>query len=144
MELEHGFQDIITACKSDPPSLMALIAKVCTYMRFYVLLSLNSTKISEAANSARADDTGKLKFSILNYIYEDLKVGSKFKNHHGFETLLPNDPKDDRGFRHLDTADLLCPLRLNEEFEADQQYDLEVLYLFYLLILLFKRIYGSD
>lgn len=52
MELERGFQDIITACKSDPPSLVALIAKVCTYMRFYVLLSLNSTKVSEAANSA--------------------------------------------------------------------------------------------
>ncbi len=82
-----------------------------------------SIKISEVANSARADNTGKLKFLILNYIYDDLKEGLKFKNHHGFETLLPNNPKDNQGFQHSNMADLFCPLRLKEEFEADQQYD---------------------
>jgi hypothetical protein len=36
MGLDRGFQDIITACKSDPPSLVALIAKVRAYMCLYL------------------------------------------------------------------------------------------------------------
>ncbi len=76
-------------------------------------------KFSDAANEARADDTGKLKFALLNYMYEDPKTGSSFKDLEGYEILLPNDSKDSRGFRHIDTASFLCPLRLKKEFEKD-------------------------
>jgi hypothetical protein len=76
-------------------------------------------KFSDAANEARADDTSKLKFAILNYMFEDPKAGSKFKDHEGYEILIPIDIKDSRGFRHIDTASFLCPLRLKEEFEKD-------------------------
>jgi hypothetical protein len=76
-------------------------------------------KITKARNQARSDDTNKIKFSILNLFYEDPKIGSKFKDRDGFQALLPHDPKDSRGFKHLDTADLLCPLRLQDDFQAD-------------------------
>jgi len=52
-------------------------------------------------------------------MYEDPKAGSSFKDLEGYEILLPNDLKDSRGFRHIDTANFLCPLRLKEEFEKD-------------------------
>lgn len=76
-------------------------------------------KFSDAANEARADDTGKLKFAIFNYIFKDPKAGSKFRDLEGYEILLPTDSKDNRGFRHVDTASFLCSLRLKEEFEKD-------------------------
>ena len=36
--------------------------------------------------------------------------------------LLPSVSKNFRGFRHADTASLLCPLRLLDQFEADPVY----------------------
>jgi len=52
-------------------------------------------------------------------MFEDPKGGSKFKDLEGYEVLLPVDTKDSRGFRHIDTASLLCPLHLKEEFDHD-------------------------
>ena len=76
-------------------------------------------KITKARNQARSDDTNKMKFYILHLFYEDPKIGSKFKDHDGFQALLPHDPKDSCGFKHLDTADLLCLLHLQDNFQAD-------------------------
>jgi hypothetical protein len=78
-------------------------------------------KITKARNQARSDDTNKIKFSILNLFYEDPKIGSEFKDREGFQALLPHDPKDCRGFKHLDTAHLLCPLQLQDDFRADPE-----------------------
>lgn len=95
-------------------------------MRIYFInyVYLLVVEISDAADSARSDDTGKLKFAILNYIHEDVKKGSKFDDntHFIYEPLFPHDHKDYRGFRHVDTANLLCPIRLKEEFDTDPRY----------------------
>jgi len=76
-------------------------------------------QISEAASASRSDDTAKLKSAILTYMHEDPKHGSRFKDDYDFELLVPGDSKDKRGFRHLDTAVHLCPLRLIDKFEKD-------------------------
>lgn len=78
-------------------------------------------KITKARNQARSDDTNKIKFCILNYMYEDPRIGSNFKDREGFQALLSHDSKDRRGFNHVDTADLLCPLHLKDEFAADPE-----------------------
>ena len=72
-----------------------------------------------AAAASRSDDTTKLKSAILTYIHEDPKRGSKFSDTDNFELLVTSDSKDLRGFRHLDTAVHLCPLRLMDDFEND-------------------------
>ena len=78
--------------------------------------------MSEAAGNARSDDTNKLKTSILEYLYENPIRGSRFPPELENPRLLNSDPKDLRGFRNLDTADLLCPLRLRDVFLEDPMY----------------------
>ena len=76
-------------------------------------------KISQSASGLRSDDTAKLKTAILTYIHEDPKHGSKFASDYEVEMLITSDSKVFHGFQHLDTGDLLCPLRLKAEFERD-------------------------
>ncbi len=78
-------------------------------------------KITKARNQARSDDTNKIKFSILHLFYEDPKIGSKFKDRNEFQALLAHDSKDSRGFKHIDTVDLLCPLCLQREFKENPE-----------------------
>ena len=62
----------------------------------------------------------RLKTLIPNYIREDPTQESRFRNRiEDYMTLLPTASKNFRGFQHVDTASLLCPLRLKVEFEAD-------------------------
>ena len=76
-------------------------------------------KVSQAACGLRSDDTTKLKSSILTYIHEDPKQGSIFAFDYDVQILIASDSKDLRGFRHIDTAVHLCPLRLKANFEQD-------------------------
>jgi hypothetical protein len=117
MKLGRGFFALVNGCKSKPDRLLTVINEVSTYYIYWHVFII--FKFSDAANEARADDTGKLKFAILNYMFEDPKSGSKFKDLEGYEILLPIETKDSRGFHHIDTASFLCPLRLKEEFEKD-------------------------
>ena len=71
------------------------------------------------AAHSRSDDTGKLKFDILKYIYEDPKKGSRFPVELQDAHVVASDSKMLRGFRHIDFADHLCPLRLKAQFERD-------------------------
>ena len=70
------------------------------------------------------DDTNKLKFLFSNISTKILKTGSRFpttlKNHRLLKFKL--DPKDLRGFCNIDTGDLLCPLRLRDQFNEDPMY----------------------
>jgi len=53
-------------------------------------------------------------------MYEDQHAGSIFfQDGEKPPAIIPNGRKDVRGFNHIDTAYLLCPLRLQEEFNAD-------------------------
>ena len=69
-----------------------------------------------------ADDTSKLKSSILEYLYEEPKRGTRFPAQLQDERLLSSDAKVLRGFQNIDTTDLLCPLKFRENFEEDLMY----------------------
>jgi hypothetical protein len=60
-----------------------------------------------------------LKSAILAYIHEDPKSGSEYAADYDVELLLPSDIKDMRGFKHVDTAAHLCPLRFKAKFDED-------------------------
>jgi hypothetical protein len=60
-----------------------------------------------------------LKTAILSFIHEDPKRGSKFAADYEIEILVASDAKDMRGFKHVDIAALLCPLRLKGDFDED-------------------------
>lgn len=60
-----------------------------------------------------------MKGAIVELLYEDPKVGSRFQADYEIERLLGSNRKGARGFYHLDTADLLCPLSMKNEFEDD-------------------------
>jgi hypothetical protein len=77
------------------------------------------SKISSSASGLRSDDTTKLKSAIIGFIHEDPKKGSVYAADYEMEILVASDIKDMRGFRHVDTASHLCPLRLKAEFEKD-------------------------
>ncbi|KAF8910911.1 hypothetical protein CPB84DRAFT_1958086 [Gymnopilus junonius] len=102
MKLERGFSLIVDVCSTDAGSFLGLIHL-----------------ITEASGQSRGDDTSKLKTAILEYLYENPREGSKFKFDYEIEQLLSADHKNIRGFNHLDTADLLCPLSMRDEFERD-------------------------
>ena len=87
----------------------------------YALFSRSAIflQITEAASASRADNTAKLKSAILTYMHEDPTCGSPFSKDYEFGLLVPGDPKDKRGFLHLDTASHLCLLRLKEDFEGN-------------------------
>ena len=76
-------------------------------------------QVSEYAKRGRSDDTSKLKGAIVELIYEDPRAGSRFKDDYDIQCLLAGDDKDTRGFYHLDTADLLVPLSMREDFNDD-------------------------
>jgi hypothetical protein len=120
MRLERGFGLIISACKDDTRIFLALINKasahICTIFIFY-----DTLKLSEAASASQSDDTTKLKSAILTYIHEDPAYGSRFRDDYEFGLLVPGDPKDKRGFKHLDTAVHICPVRLKDDFEKDPE-----------------------
>ena len=63
-----------------------------------------------------------LKSAILEYIYENPKKGSRFDADIQNECLFLSDSKEQWGFRNVDIADHLCPLRLKAEFENDPTY----------------------
>ena len=63
-----------------------------------------------------------MKFSILEYLFENPKRGSRFPPALKNDRLLNSDSKNLRGFHNLDTADLLCPLRLHDQFNEDPMY----------------------
>ena len=46
------------------------------------------------------------------------------------ECLINSDSKIQRGFHNLDTADLLCPLRLRDQFNEDPMYASDMLCLY--------------
>lgn len=60
-----------------------------------------------------------MKSAILAYIHEDPKSGSEYAADYDVELLLPSDIKDMRGFKHVDTAAHLCPLRFKAKFDED-------------------------
>jgi hypothetical protein len=60
-----------------------------------------------------------LKSGILSLIHEVPKSGSIYSADYEVEMLVAGDEKDIRGFRHVDTAAHLCPLRLKAEFDED-------------------------
>ena len=72
-----------------------------------------------AASGLRSDDTTKLKSAILSFMHEDPKHGSIYAADYVVEILVPSDAKYMRGFKHVDTAALLCPLRLKADFDQD-------------------------
>lgn len=76
-------------------------------------------EVSSAASGLRSDDTTKLKSAILSFIHEDPKRGSIYTADFEVEMLVASDAKDMRGFKHVDTAAHLCPLRLKADFDAD-------------------------
>jgi len=76
-------------------------------------------KISSSASGLRSDDTAKLKSAILAFIHEDPKTGSTYAANYDVEILLPSDIKDMHGFKHVDTAAHLCPLRFKAKFNED-------------------------
>ena len=61
----------------------------------------------------------KLKCTILSFIYEDPKHGSIYAADCEVEILVASNAKDMRGFKHVDTAAHLCPLRLKANFDED-------------------------
>ena len=85
-------------------------------------MCLNFFQVKIKARASRSDDTSTLKLTILEYIYEDPKKGSRFSANFETERLLSSDSKELRGFRNIDTADHLCPLSLKAEFENDPMY----------------------
>jgi hypothetical protein len=87
----------------------------------FPLVSSDSSclKVSSAASGLRSDDTTKLKSAILSFIHEDPKRGSIYATDHEMEILVASDAKDLRGFKHVDTAAHLCPLRLKADFDKD-------------------------
>jgi hypothetical protein len=92
------------------------------YINAYVpIISLTSFvfELSHSACGLRSDDTTKLKTAILSLIHEDPKQGSTFAHDYNFARLIAGDPKELRGFHHIDTAAHLCPLRLKAHFEDD-------------------------
>ncbi|KAJ3501316.1 hypothetical protein NLJ89_g9389 [Agrocybe chaxingu] len=102
MKLQRGFRQLVDACAQNPDAFIALI-----------------NKVSEKVIGGRGDDTTKLKKSIVSLLFEDERKGSIFPSGLQQEVLLPNDPKSLRGWNHIETANLLCPLRLKEEFLQD-------------------------
>jgi len=78
-------------------------------------------QVSNAAGDARAEETNRLKYLILEYIYKNPKKGSRFPAKLQAKRLIISDSKALRGFQNIDTANLLCPLRLKEKFEQDPQ-----------------------
>jgi len=119
MKLERGFRTIISACSGDVRHLLALINKVGTYIYNPLFSSQCFLKVSSAASGLRSDDTTKLKSAILSFLHEDPKHGSKYAADYEVEILVASDAKDVRGFRHIDTAAHLCPLRLKADFDED-------------------------
>ncbi|KAA1471035.1 hypothetical protein DENSPDRAFT_836974 [Dentipellis sp. KUC8613] len=76
-------------------------------------LSVFLKRITQAANSARTDDAGSLRYVGLNYVPRELHK----------DALIPPIPKQatkaDRGFNHPMLARLLCPRKLLEQFDED-------------------------
>jgi hypothetical protein len=86
----------------------------------YILVSSDRfLKVSSAASGLRSDDTTKLKGAILSFMHEDPKTGSIYSADYEVAILVASDSKDMRGFRHVDTAAHLCPLRLKADFDDD-------------------------
>ena len=52
-------------------------------------------------------------------MHEDPKRGSMYAADYKVEILVPSDAKDMRGFKHVDTAALLCLLHLKADFDED-------------------------
>ena len=120
MKLERGFNAILSACADDVRHLSSLITKVSASIDFLFISSTDFiSKVSASASGLRSDDTAKLKSAILPYIHEDPKSGSVYAAFYDVELLLPSDIKDTRGFRHVDTAAHLCPLRFKAKFDED-------------------------
>jgi hypothetical protein len=119
MKLERGFRTIVSACSSDVRHILALINKVGAFISTLSLVSSDCLKVSSAASGLRSDDTTKLKSAILSFIHEDPKHGSIYATDYVMEILVPSDAKDLRGFKHVDTAAHLCPLRLKADFDKD-------------------------
>jgi hypothetical protein len=119
MKLERGFRTVVSACSGDVRHILALINKVGTFIQMSPLLSSDCLKVSSAASGLRSDDTAKLKSAILSFIHEDPKRGSIYATDYVMETLVASDAKDLRGFKHVDTAAHLCPLRLKADFDRD-------------------------
>jgi len=118
MKLERGFRTIVSACSGDVRHLLALINKVGPYDISFISSDC-SLKVSSAASGLRSDDTTKLKSTILSFLHEDPKHGSKYAADYEVEILVASDAKDIRGFGHVDTAAHLCPLRLKADFDED-------------------------
>ncbi|KAF8152288.1 hypothetical protein B0H34DRAFT_821131 [Crassisporium funariophilum] len=101
MSLHPGFKALVMACKDDPSALESL-----------------AKKVNEASEASRSCDTANIKKAIFGYIFENPYQGSHWVEIVQ-EPLVPGDDKGARGFHHVETAALLCPLRLLDEFEED-------------------------
>ena len=119
MRLEHDFKTILSACTGDVQYLLALITKVGAYIYSYFDFSLILFKISTSATSLLSDNTTKLKSAIITYIHKDRKASSIYVADYDVDILVPSNIKDICGFRHVDTASHLCPLRLKVKFDND-------------------------
>ena len=101
--------------KEDPDAYDNFVAMVCfffelngTYM--YVLISIN-TKMVEAFNNARSQDTNLAHYEVPTFIPLDPLV----------DVVQPpiTNNKSTRGFNHPIVGKLLCPLWLIPEYEED-------------------------
>ena len=122
MKLERGFREVVDACATDTSTFVALIKEVCHIAHICAHLLSRSFQVNNAAGRSRSDDVSSLKAAILDYIYEDPKKGSRFSVDIQSERLLSNESKEYWGYRNIDTADHLCPLKLKDEFGKNPMY----------------------
>lgn len=97
-----------------PSMINSLIGKVRKSWMEYVFGFLLTciVQIYDGCLAARTDDTGHLKRPILHYILHEGVV-----THQMLDGLTFN--KESRGFNHVTTARLLCPIQLVKDFDQD-------------------------
>jgi hypothetical protein len=67
--------------------------------------------MSAAASAARQEDMGSIRYDALAYICRDNEVLGPL--------IMKDLAKSSRRFNHVSTAQLLCPMKMLEEFKVD-------------------------